>query len=704
MTIKIKPAMKKPILLLLLLFSILKTSVAQITIEKLLSAPFYSTITVSPTGSKVAWIKNERGIRNIQLADAPNYNVKNLTNFTDDDGQEITNLDWTSDALELYFVRGNAPQVRATASHNPAHLPDGTAPMIWKINSATGKLEKMGLGNNPTVSPNGERLGFLRNGQIFFKNLSDTLSPKQIFTVRGACSSLRWSPDGQKLAFVSSRTDHSFVGVYDFLKKDYTFFEPAIDNDASPSWSRDGKSLAFLHIQRNVDLVAFSMPHREGAPWSIKIADVATGKTRTVFMADAGSGSVYTPHNGHDQLMWSVSSDKIFFCWEKTGWQQLYAVATSGNSKPIQITNGAFEVDEVNAAKDNSSLIFNSNQNDIDRKHFWRVNTGGEKFQPEQLTSGNSIEALFHIAADSKTIFYIHTDTRTPTQVAVLSDGKTRILTKSELNTPPEQLVAPEALTLKASDGINFYNQVFYPKNFKNDKSHPALIFVHGGSRRQMLLGFHPSLYYSNAYNLSQYFAAQGYVVLNINYRSGIGYGRDFREALDFGATGASEFRDVEAAGEWLKANAGVDAKKIAIWGGSYGGYLTAHALARRSDLFSAGVDVHGVHNWNTSIPTFTPDYDSLRYPKMGELAYKSSPMNFIDGWKSPVLMIHGDDDANVNFGETMFLQRVLRTKNVETELLVIPDEVHSFLRFKSWLTAYTAIIDFFDRKIKKAK
>ena len=694
--------MRNVVLAVLFFFVVSHALEAQVSIEQLLSVPFYSTITVSPNGASVAWVKNERGVRNIQVADTSNVRVKNLTSFTEDDGQEITNLEWSPDASALYFVRGNSPQVRATVSHNPAHLMDGTTPTIWKVIIGSRKVEKVAAGTNPLVSPNGERLCFLRNGQIFIKSLVDTTSPRQMFAVRGSCSNLRWSPSSLQLAFVSARADHSFVVIYDFVKKDYSYFEPAVDQDIAPSWSPDGSQLAFLHIQRTVEMVAFSMPHRETSPWSIKVVDISSEKTRTVFTADAGSGSVYTPHNGQEQLNWSASSDRLFFCWEKTGWQQLYSVLSSGVTKAVQITNGEFEVDEVNTSRDHSTLMFNSNQNDMDRKHLWRVDTDGDKFRLTQLTNGNSIEALFQLSPDGKKVFYIYTDGRMPTRVAILSKGEKHFITQLDANISQGQLIEPSALTLKAADGVSFYNQIFYPKDFKKDHSHRAIIFIHGGSRRQMLMGYHPSLYYSNAYSLSQYFTSQGYVALHVNYRSGTGYGRDFREALNFGASGASEFRDVEAAGEWLKANAGVDASKIVVWGGSYGGYLTAHALARRSDLFAAGADIHGVHNWNTSIPTFTPEYDSLRYPTIGALAYKSSPIYFVDGWKSPVLMIHGDDDANVNFGETMYLQRVLRTKKVETELLVIPDEVHSFLRFKSWLTAYTAIADFFERKITK--
>jgi dipeptidyl aminopeptidase/acylaminoacyl peptidase len=217
-----------------------------------------------------------------------------------------------------------------------------------------------------------------------------------------------------------------------------------------------------------------------------------------------------------------------------------------------------------------------------------------------------------------------------------------------------------------------------------------------------MLMGYHPSLYYANAYHLSQYFAAQGVVVAHINYRSGIGYGWQFREAENYGASGCSEFQDLEALGEWLKKHPSVNPSKITVWGGSYGGYMTAHALARRSDLFVAGVDMHGVHNWNTAVQTFQPDYDSLRLPKIAQTAYRSSPINYIDGWQSPVLFIHGDDDANVDFRETELIVRSLRRKNVAFEQFIIPDEVHSFLRYESWLKAYTRLADFLDRQVFK--
>jgi dipeptidyl aminopeptidase/acylaminoacyl peptidase len=194
--------------------------------------------------------------------------------------------------------------------------------------------------------------------------------------------------------------------------------------------------------------------------------------------------------------------------------------------------------------------------------------------------------------------------------------------------------------------------------------------------------------------------ASQGFLVLSVNYRSGIGYGLDFREALDYGARGASEFNDVLGAGLYLRGRPDVDPDRIGLWGGSYGGYLTALGLARASDLFAAGVDVHGVHDWNIVIRNFVPSYNAAGREEVARLAFESSPMAYVESWRSPVLLIHGDDDRNVPFSETVDLVESLRAQGVEFEQLIFPDEVHGFLLHRNWLAAYEATADFFQRKI----
>src|SRR2546430_1290067 len=162
----------------------------------------------------------------------------------------------------------------------------------------------------------------------------------------------------------------------------------------------------------------------------------------------------------------------------------------------------------------------------------------------------------------------------------------------------------------------------------------------------------------------------------------------EFREALRYGAQGASELNDVLGAGRYLRNRADVDPKRIGLWGGSYGGYLTAMGLSRASDLFAAGVDMHGVHDWNIVIRNFVPAYDPRARPDAARLAYESSPLSAVKTWRSPVLLIHGDDDRNVPFSETVNLVESLRNQGVEFEQLIFPDEVHDFLNFSDWVRA----------------
>ncbi len=220
---------------------------------------------------------------------------------------------------------------------------------------------------------------------------------------------------------------------------------------------------------------------------------------------------------------------------------------------------------------------------------------------------------------------------------------------------------------------------------------------MHGGPVRQMLLGWHYMYYYHNCYAMNQYLASRGYVVFSVNYRSGIGYGRAFREAAGRGPRGASEYQDVVAAGAYLRGRDDVDPARIGLWGGSYGGYLTALGLARNSDMFAAGVDLHGVHDW--SVRAFRAGTES---PEVVKRARDASPVASLDTWTSPVLLMHGDDDRNVAFSQTVDLVQRLRARKIDFEQVVFPDEVHDFLLHRNWLQAYAAAAEFFDRRLKR--
>jgi len=691
----------------------------QVTLEGLMSAPFPSGVTAARTGGWVAWIRNDRGARNIWVAGPPEYRGRQLTSYADDDGQEIGDLTWTPDGTTLVYLRGGAPN-RQGEIPNPTSDPAGVERALWRISRDGGDPVKIGAGTNPAMAPDGSGFAYLQAGQIRFAPLGamnqraaaatpsgDTgaeapdSAPRVLVRARGSLGSLAWSPDASRLAFVSNRGTHSFVGVYEHATGSLRWMDPSVDRDMSPAWSPSGDRIAFVRVPSSVHWTMFA-PVREAPPWAIRVADPNTGKSTAIWTADEGPGSVPQGVEGSAHLLWGAG-DRIVFPWEKTGWKLLWSVSASGG-EPTLLTPGTFEVEYVRLAPDRRTVWFNSNQDDMHRRDLWKVAvTGGP---PVAVTRTTDIEwePTPLDAGDDPPLAYLRSGARTPAHAVIRVGGEMRELVPGAIPAtfPTPALVEPRAVTFTAADGMRIPAQLFLPDDIRTGERRPAAVFFHGGSRRQMLLGFHYRSYYHNAYAMNQYLASQGYVVLSVNYRSGIGFGLEFREAPGYGATGGSEFNDVVGAGLYLQGRPDVDPARIGLWGGSYGGYLTAMGLSRASDLFAAGVDLHGVHDWNVGIATFRPDYDPLADPDRTRTALEASPMSSLDGQRSPVLVIHGDDDRNVRFVETVALVEELRRRNVHVEQLVFPDEVHGFLRHTNWLAAYEAAADFFRRMLKE--
>ncbi|HXR37492.1 MAG TPA: prolyl oligopeptidase family serine peptidase [Terracidiphilus sp.] len=388
-----------------------------------------------------------------------------------------------------------------------------------------------------------------------------------------------------------------------------------------------------------------------------------------------------------------------------TAMLHLYAVPVAGgNAAPL--TPGPAEVEHVSLSADRKTLVFDSNQFDIDRRHIWKIDLtpDGPFKQAYAVTLGNAIETQPVVSSDG-VIAVLRSDAHLPMRAAVVRENNLVDLAPQAIpaDFPGAKFVTPQQVIFPAADGLEIHGQLFMPAGIAPGERRPALVFFHGGSQRQMLLGWHYMEYYSNAYAMNQYLASLGYIVLSVNYRSGIGYGLNFREALNYGASGASEFNDVMGAGLYLKSRPDVDGARIGSWGGSYGGYLTALALARASSLFAAGVDMHGVHDWNSELPTFSPNYDPREHAETARLAFESSPIASVSTWRSPVLLIDGDDDRNVPFAETELLVDALRRQKVEFEEVIFPDEIHDFLLRRDWVRAYTASAEFLGRKLHAA-
>ena len=670
------------------------------TLEQILSAPFPTELTAAPAKGRVAWVFNARGARNLWVAEPAadgSYKSRQLTSYSDDDGQDLGQLAWAKDGETIVYTRGGDLEFVNAGYPNPQNNPQGVEQDLWAISASGGTPKKLAEGHSAVIAPKGSTVAYVFKNQIWSVGLDGSDKPQQLIHANGNLGSLRWAPDGSKLAFVSRRGDHSFVGAYDVSAKSLVYLDPGVDEDMEPVWSPDSHRIAFLRVAVAKDDLPFS-PRREGQPWSIRIADASTGKGQEVWHAESGSGSVFHEGVAENQLIWAAS-DRIVFPWERGGWLHLYSVPVSGGSAKL-LTPGNFEVEYFASSENGQEIVFSSNQDDIDRRHVWKVSPTAD--HPEAVTGGTGIETAPVLASDNKSILVLRSDAHTTMRPAIaVGKSELRDLAPQAVPSdfPADALVTPQPVIFSSPDGLQIHAQLFMPRNANDGQKHPALVFFHGGSRRQMLLGWHYMMYYSNAYGMNQYLASRGYVVLAVNYRSGIGYGMNFREAINYGASGASEFNDVEGAGLYLRSRADVDPARIGLWGGSYGGYLTALGLARASDLFAAGVDMHGVHDWNTEIPTFAANgYKPEQRAEFARKAWESSPLSAIDTWRSPVLLIQGDDDRNVPFAETVDLAEALRKHNVPFDLLVFPDEIHDFLMHRTWLAAYHATSDFFDK------
>ena len=687
-------------------------AISPFTLQQLLSSPFPTNLVgVQAAGdhpARIAWIFDAKGERNVWVADAPNFGARQVTHYTGDDGMPLAALKLTPDGRTVVYARGTEAN-SAGETADPTSGVEKRTQQVWAADVDKGEhnsdeprlLGDMGCDEEGCediqVSPNGEFALWSAKKQIWIAPISGKDKAKALTFVRGSSSQAKWSPDGKKIAFVSDRGDHSFIVIYEFGRNTLRYVAPSADRDLYPRWSPDGSQIAFVRLvgkQMKQPLIP-QLP----LPWSIFVYDVARDSAHEIWKSGSALDDSL-PLLTEDASFQFAAGNRITFSSEQDGWNHLYSVSASGGPATL-LTPGKFETEDVAMSGDKTAILYSSNQAekdplDVDRRHLWRVSVEGGTPQP--ITHGATMEwTPLEIAG--KIVCLGSTATSPAMPYVVTAEGR-EMLAKSALpaDFPASQLVTPKQVIFKAADGWEIHGQLFEPKDASR-VPRPALIFIHGGSIRQMMLGFHYMDYYHNAYAMNQYLASRGYVVLAVNYRTGIMYGRHFRETVDGGPRGGGEYRDIVAAGKYLQTLPGIDAKRIGLWGGSYGGYLTAMGLAHDSDLFAAGVDLHGVHDWSDfkeDMPSDAPDHDAAV-----KLAFESSPNAAISTWKSPVLLIQGDDDRNVPFSQTVDLLQRLRAQKVHVEELVFPDEIHGFLMWKSWIKAYGATEEFFGREMK---
>ena len=435
--------------------------------------------------------------------------------------------------------------------------------------------------------------------------------------------------------------------------------------------------------------------------WIVTL-DAETGKTRVLDLlhdeAWVRDGSV----GGGAAVSFLPGSSRVMFLSERDGWMHLYTLdAASESAKPAQLTSGTWEVASVDVSRDGQTLYVTSSEAHPGERHLYSLAAaGGARTKITSMTGSNEAE----VSPDGTTLGLVFSYSNKPPEVFVMANTP-GAAAKQVTTTPTEawrafKWIDPKVITFKARDGVDVHARLFTPEMIgaKRDATRPGVVFVHGAGYLQNAHKYWSTYY--REYMFHNLLAARGYVVLDVDYRASSGYGRDWRTAI-YRHMGGKDLEDVVDAAKYLAAAEKADPRRIGVYGGSYGGFITLMAMFTTPDVFAAGAALRPVTDWAHYNHGYTSNI--LNVPQKDAEAYrKSSPIYFAEGLKGALLICHGMVDTNVHFQDSVRLvQRLIELRKENWELAAYPVENHSFTEETSWADEYKRILKLFDDNLR---
>lgn len=451
-----------------------------------------------------------------------------------------------------------------------------------------------------------------------------------------------------------------------------------------PVWSEDGK---------NAVMQARSADNKDR--WIMQL-DMATGKTKILASIhdDAWVGGP-----GAFSLGWLPDNKRVYFQSERDGFSHLYTVSIDGGA-PVQLTSGTFEVSDVRLSEDKTKFYFTSSEGSFFERNLYSMPLdGGARTRLTSMPGNN--QAV--VSPDQTKLAILRSFSNKPAELYIAPNktGVTEAEIKQVTNSPTDEWksykwITPPIVSIKARDGATVYGRLYKPSNFK--KGGPAVMFVHGAGYLQNVHNWWSSYY--REYMFHHFLMEKGYTVLDIDYRGSAGYGRDWRTGI-YRFMGGKDLTDHVDAADYLVKEHGVDAKRIGIYGGSYGGFITLMAMFTTPDVFAAGAALRPVTDWAHYNNGYTSNI--LNLPQSDQEAYRrSSPIYHAAGLKGALLICHGMVDVNVHYQDSVRLaQKLIELRKENWELAGYPVEDHGFEQPTSWADEYKRIFKLFETNLK---